>query len=163
MSNFTRISLLVAAAAGLFVCGANSLHLKQKITRLRVDLQTQTTGRAQAESDLAGAKTEVKSLTGDLKSTKTALATAHSEREQALADTADFIQYLTKKLSLNGKVVVFGGSYAGSLAAWFREKYPNIAVGAIASSAPVLAEVDFKEYFGVVSDSLGTECSQNIR
>ncbi|CAG2178811.1 unnamed protein product, partial [Oppiella nova] len=64
--------------------------------------------------------------------------------EQALADTADFIQYLTKKLSLNGKVVVFGGSYAGSLAAWFREKYPNIAVGAIASSAPVLAEVDFK-------------------
>ena len=86
MSNFTRISLLVAAAAGLFVCGANSLHLKQKITRLRVDLQTQTTGRAQAESDLAGAKTEVKSLTGDLKSTKTALATAHSEREQALTD-----------------------------------------------------------------------------
>ncbi|CAG2179066.1 unnamed protein product, partial [Oppiella nova] len=60
--------------------------------------------------------------------------------EQALADTADFIQYLTKKLSLSGKVVVFGGSYAGSLAAWFREKYPNIAVGAIASSAPVLAE-----------------------
>ncbi|CAG2182428.1 unnamed protein product, partial [Oppiella nova] len=45
----------------------------------------------------------------------------------------------------------------------FREKYPNIAVGAIASSAPVLAEVDFKDYFGVVSDSLGTECSQNIR
>ena len=60
-------------------------------------------------------------------------------------------------------MVVFGGSYAGSLAVWFREKYPNIAVGAIASSAPVLAEVDFKEYFGVVSDSLGTECSQNIR
>ena len=83
--------------------------------------------------------------------------------EQALADTADFIQYLTKKLSLNGKVVVFGASYAGALAAFFREKYPNIAVGAIASSAPVLAEVDFKEYFGVVSDSLGTECSQNIR
>ncbi|CAG2162365.1 unnamed protein product [Oppiella nova] len=104
--------------------------------------------------------------------------------EQALADTAEILQYLTKKLSLSGKVVVFGGSYAGSLAAWFREKYPNIAVGAIASSAPVLAEVekypniavgaiassapvlaevDFKEYFGVVSDSLGTECSQNIR
>ena len=83
--------------------------------------------------------------------------------EQALADTAAFIQYLTKKLSLNGKVVVFGGSYAGALAAFFREKYPNIAVGAIASSATVLAEVDAKEYFGVVSDSLGTECSQNIR
>ncbi|CAG2108608.1 unnamed protein product [Medioppia subpectinata] len=84
--------------------------------------------------------------------------------ELALKDTQQFALYLMKKLSLEGsKWVVFGGSYAGNLAAWFREKYPNIAAGAIASSAPVEAVVDFMGYAGVVSESLGKECSDNIR
>ncbi|CAG2100981.1 unnamed protein product [Medioppia subpectinata] len=84
--------------------------------------------------------------------------------EMALKDTQQFALYLMKKLSIGGsKWVVFGGSYAGNLAAWFREKYPNIAVGAIASSAPVRAAVDAMEYLGVTSESLGKECSENIR
>ncbi|CAG2104830.1 unnamed protein product [Medioppia subpectinata] len=84
--------------------------------------------------------------------------------EQALQDTDDFLHFLLKNLKLEGsKVVVFGGSYAGALAAWFREKYPKTAAGAIASSGPVEAVVDFKEYLGVVTNSLGKECSDNIR
>eukprot|EP00253_Pinus_taeda_P007456 PITA_07456 len=52
--------------------------------------------------------------------------------EQALAD-------FKKNLSAeNSPVIVFGGSYAGMLAAWFRLKYPHITVGALASSAPIL-------------------------
>ncbi|CAG2118341.1 unnamed protein product, partial [Medioppia subpectinata] len=83
--------------------------------------------------------------------------------EQALRDTDDFLHYLIKNLKLEGsKVVVFGGSYAGALAAWFREKYPKTAAGAIASSGPVEAVVDFKDYLGVVTNSLGKECSDNI-
>ena len=84
--------------------------------------------------------------------------------EQALQDTAFFIDYLSSKLSLqNSKWIVFGGSYSGSLAAWFRAKYPHLVVGAVASSAPVEAIIDFKEYLGVVSRSLGQKCDDSIR
>lgn len=58
---------------------------------------------------------------------------------QALADYALLITDLKKNLTANNSpVVVFGGSYGGMLAAWFRLKYPHVAIGALASSAPIL-------------------------
>ncbi|KAB5552969.1 hypothetical protein DKX38_010280 [Salix brachista] len=58
---------------------------------------------------------------------------------QALADYATLIIDLKKNLSAaDSPVVVFGGSYGGMLAAWFRLKYPHIAIGALASSSPIL-------------------------
>ncbi|XP_051132039.1 uncharacterized protein LOC127252073 [Andrographis paniculata] len=58
---------------------------------------------------------------------------------QALADYATLILDLKKNLtSMDSPVVVFGGSYGGMLAAWFRLKYPHIALGALSSSAPIL-------------------------
>jgi len=84
--------------------------------------------------------------------------------QQALQDAAYFIEFLTSNLTLgDSKWIVFGGSYSGSLSVWFRSKYPHLVVGAIASSAPVQAIVDFKDYFGVVSNSLGTKCDDSIK
>ncbi|XP_050282081.1 uncharacterized protein LOC126722960 [Quercus robur] len=58
---------------------------------------------------------------------------------QAIADYAEIIIYLKKNLSADSSpVIVVGGSYGGMLAAWFRLKYPHIAMGALASSAPIL-------------------------
>lgn len=51
------------------------------------------------------------------------------------------VQY---KLDDTQKWIAFGGSYPGSLAAWAREKYPELIYGSISSSGPLLAEVNFK-------------------
>ncbi|PIA46838.1 hypothetical protein AQUCO_01500405v1 [Aquilegia coerulea] len=58
---------------------------------------------------------------------------------QALADCAELIVSLKNNLSAEtSPVIVVGGSYGGMLASWFRLKYPHIAIGALASSAPIL-------------------------
>jgi len=92
--------------------------------------------------------------------------------EQALADLARFVQYLLRfspatpdaasdpPLSLSAptadsKVVAFGGSYPGNLAAWVRLKYPSLFAGTVASSAPVHAEYNFEQYAQVVGEAMG--------
>lgn len=85
--------------------------------------------------------------------------------QQALADGALFRNNIMKMRQLPGetKWVVFGGSYSGSLAAWFKLKFPHLAVGAVASSAPMLALINFQDYFRVVRNSLGTDCSAQVK
>lgn len=69
----------------------------------------------------------------------------------ALADLAYFIQSINidYKLPNGTKWIVFGGSYAGSLSAWMRVKYPHLVHGAVSTSGPLLAKIDFqgKLYF----------------
>ncbi|GLJ47284.1 hypothetical protein SUGI_0998490 [Cryptomeria japonica] len=68
---------------------------------------------------------------------------------QALADYATVIVDLKKTLNAeNCPVVVFGASYGGMLAAWFRLKYPHLTIGAFASSAPILYFDDITPTYG---------------
>lgn len=76
--------------------------------------------------------------------------------EQALSDLSNFIVSMNEKHNLTGKWISFGGSYPGSLSAWLREKYPHLVHGSVSSSGPLLAKVDFQEYFNVVVDSLAS-------
>jgi pimeloyl-ACP methyl ester carboxylesterase len=71
--------------------------------------------------------------------------------EQALADLTTFYEFFNTQhhYRLNGlgapaPWVSFGGSYPGTLAAWYRARFPHLTIGAVASSAPVDSHVHFK-------------------
>ncbi|XP_030455233.1 uncharacterized protein LOC115676446 [Syzygium oleosum] len=74
---------------------------------------------------------------------------------QALADYATIIMHVKEERNASkSPVIVVGGSYGGMLASWFRLKYPHVALGALASSAPVLYFDDIipqDAYFSVVT------------
>lgn len=87
--------------------------------------------------------------------------------QQALADLASFTSSMNDSLGLGGnKWIAFGGSYPGSLAAWYRLKYPHLVHGAVATSAPIVAQVNFKEYLEVVEKSLSLAsptCNKQVK
>lgn len=75
--------------------------------------------------------------------------------DQALADAAMFIQKMNDQYTFQStqKWIIFGGSYAGALAMWLVELYPDIAYGAISSSGTVKATMNFRQFFENVSKS----------
>ncbi|KAM9318629.1 thymus-specific serine protease [Pholidichthys leucotaenia] len=79
--------------------------------------------------------------------------------QQALADLAAFHQHISRSFNLSHRNtwISFGGSYAGALSAWLRGKFPNLVYGAVASSAPIKAKLDFSAYNTIVSLSLMNE------
>ncbi|KAG7189468.1 hypothetical protein KM043_017163 [Ampulex compressa] len=87
--------------------------------------------------------------------------------QQALGDIAYFIENMNHihNIQTGTKWIMFGGSYAGSLAAWMRATYPHIVHGAISSSGPVLAQMNNKYYFAVVVRALrkhSTACIEAV-
>lgn len=85
--------------------------------------------------------------------------------DQALTDVAEFVTYVRSTYTdETAQVVVAGTMYGGSLAAWFRQKYPHLAVGAWASSAPAVAKIDnfeYKEIAGEVYRRIGGDACYN--
>lgn len=87
---------------------------------------------------------------------------------QSLADLAHFVREITadKELNATGGVIVVGGSYSATMAAWFRQKYPHLVKGAWASSGPLQAKVNYFEYTETIGKSIrkvgGEECYQNL-
>lgn len=89
--------------------------------------------------------------------------------DQALADLAHFVEEMRRTIpgAENSPVILAGGSYAGTMVTWFRQKYPHLANGVWASSAPLQAKLDFYEYKEVVTESIrlvgGDECADRIQ
>lgn len=88
-------------------------------------------------------------------------ALAYLTAEQALADFVTLLTDLKGNISAEAcPVILFGGSYGGMLAAWMRLKYPHSAIGAIASSAPILQFEDLvptDTYYRIVSEGFKRE------
>ncbi|KTD34508.1 serine carboxypeptidase [Legionella moravica] len=83
--------------------------------------------------------------------------------EAALDDLAYFQRQMSKERNWTGTWIAFGGSYPGSLSAYYRLKYPYLVAGSLASSAPVMAKEDFYEYDAHVAKVAGPECAEQIR
>ncbi|KAL7728435.1 hypothetical protein ACLKA6_005194 [Drosophila palustris] len=74
---------------------------------------------------------------------------------QALADVDNVIKVLKQEDKYNSsKVVISGCSYSATMAVLFKKLYPDVAVGSWASSAPLQAKVDFKDYMKVVGQAI---------
>uniref|UniRef100_A0A9I9CK37 Lysosomal Pro-X carboxypeptidase-like n=1 Tax=Cucumis melo TaxID=3656 RepID=A0A9I9CK37_CUCME len=86
----------------------------------------------------------------------------HLNSAQALADYAELLLHIKKKFAYDtSPIIVMGASYGGMLASWFRLKYPHIALGALASSAPILYFDNITPqdgYYSVVSKSFKVRC-----
>ncbi|KAK3205849.1 hypothetical protein Dsin_019895 [Dipteronia sinensis] len=89
---------------------------------------------------------------------------------QAIADYAEILMYVKKQYHAeDSPVIVVGGSYGGMLASWFRLKYPHVALGALASSAPILYFDDITPqdgYYSIVTKDFreaSETCYQTIR
>ncbi len=82
--------------------------------------------------------------------------------DQALEDFAEFQKYAQKEWKLTGKWIVIGGSYPGSLSAYYRLKHPELAIGSLASSAPVEAKASFEEYDYQVATVIPSVCLDTI-
>jgi len=93
---------------------------------------------------------------------------------QAVEDVANFVRTMNDMygLTAQNKWVTWGGSYPGMLAGWSRLKHPELIHASVASSAPVLAQVDMPEYndrvaaaYSVSSNGVGGSeaCTAAIR
>ncbi|PIO62405.1 serine carboxypeptidase S28, partial [Teladorsagia circumcincta] len=86
---------------------------------------------------------------------------------QAIEDIAVFIRKMNEKYDFDDpKWILFGGWYAGSLALWARQKYPDLITGAVSSAAILEPRVDFWEAIQFTEDayrSLNPKCADNIQ
>ena len=83
-----RISLILAIVAALAVGAVNFFVVKDKITTLTDDRNTQRTAKEQAQTELASTKKTLAKTEADLKQTQQQLADAQTERDKAVADAA---------------------------------------------------------------------------
>lgn len=87
----------------------------------------------------------------------------HLSTENALLDLERFQRHAITQWGYSGKWLTIGGSYPGSLSAFYRLRYPHLVSGALASSAPVQARNAYEDYDGHVTQVVGPACAAALR
>ncbi|XP_034238396.1 putative serine protease K12H4.7 [Thrips palmi] len=77
----------------------------------------------------------------------------HLTVENVLLDVASFLDQLREAgvLKPQQKVVLFGAGFGGAVAAWARQRFPDVIHGVVASSATLEPRLSVPSYFPVVS------------
>jgi pimeloyl-ACP methyl ester carboxylesterase len=83
--------------------------------------------------------------------------------EQALEDLVSFEKFVVSSQHLTGKWVTIGGSYPASLSAVYRLEHPDLAAGAIASSACARLDKDSFASDQTAAKDIGTDCVAKYR
>jgi len=76
---------------------------------------------------------------------------------QAVEDLATAHAHITQEYGLtsSNKWISWGGSYPGMMASFFRIKHPELVHATVASSAPVIAQLDMPEYNDITAAAYG--------
>lgn len=61
--------------------------------------------------------------------------------DNVIEDLADFEKWIASQPGFSGPWISVGGSYSGTLSAIYRQKHPELVVGALASSAPMISGI----------------------
>ena len=69
-----------------------------------------------------------------------------------MADLAYFLGKMNED-DPDRQTIVIGGSYPGALSAWFRSRYPHVAIASWASSGVVQPIIDYTQYDGQIYTS----------
>lgn len=65
--------------------------------------------------------------------------------DNVIEDLAAFQKWMAATQGWKGKWITLGGSYSGTLSAIYRQKHPELAAGALASSAPMISGIGQSE------------------
>ena len=83
-----RISLIIAILAALAIGGLNFVKVKEKITTLKDQRDTEQKAKVEAQSERDKTKAELDKTSKDLKQTKDTLELTTAERDKAIAEAA---------------------------------------------------------------------------
>ena len=83
-----RISLIIAILAALAIGGLNFVKVKEKITKLKDQRDTEQKAKVEAQSERDKTKAELDKTSKDLKQTKDTLELTTAERDKAIAEAA---------------------------------------------------------------------------